>query len=1064
MPDGRAHRPVPGPGIACIAVLLASSGAAGLLYQTAWFRLFRSVFGASTAAHAAVVACFLGGLGLGARFLGPRADRAPSPLRFYAVLEAVAASAALLSPVWLGVLEGPYHAIVTGFGLETAGRTWLRLCIAVIVLGPPTFAMGGALPAAIRAAERDDDTARRRASVVYGANTVGAVLGACLATLVLLERLGTRRTLWLGCAIGCVAAAAAWWLGRRDRVAQPSSELPSGRSSVGAPEGRAHPRWAQAGAAVAGLAFGLLELVWYRMLAPLLGGSTYTFGIILGLALAGVGVGGLAYGAFAGRGRPTLAALALVSATQAAAVIAPFAAGDRIALLALATRGFGDGGFDRLVLVWTMIAALVVLAPSLVAGYQLPMLLGLAGRGSRDAGRQSGDVFGWNAAGNLVGALLGGLVLIPGLGALASWRCAAWLLASGSVAAAAGALGSGERARALLAALALAGCASLLGLTTGPTAAWRHQPIGVGWVPRSFPGAVARHDYLNAVRREIAWQADGRESMIGIGTRDGEALLVNGKSDGNLRTDAPTQIMTGLVLAARHPAPRLALVVGLGTGSTAGWLAEVPGIERVDVLELEPKVAELVRRGALVNRDVLANPRVRVIYGDARERIDELADRYDVIFSEPSNPYRAGVSSLFTREFFSSVASRLAPGGIFAQWLQIYDVDAATVSSVYATFASVFADAETWESQVETDLFLIGSQTPVPHDSTRLRTRLAAEPFRGALRHVWGVDGVAGFYTGFVGSPRLARSVAATAGAQVETDDRNGLEFALARTLGRHDLFHIADLRALAEASDTARPESGVPDIDWREVRELRQARGLFEEAGPVGEKIADASSSEEARRRARAAYAQGDLANAARIWFSGALVGADGFVLPPADLLMVAELLSSMARADASAAIDALAPEWPAAAACLRTERAAAQQDRDAVARSGLDAVRALRSDPWVPRPLALRTLAALYARAEPDPGFARELYEALGQPFAVRILDDTRITLRAQLGLQIDPASLCADALAPLEPWPPWNATFLGARRTCYAKAGGSLAARAESDWLELASELSADGVRAH
>ena len=136
---------------------------------------------------------------------------------------------------------------------------------------------------------------------------------------------------------------------------------------------------------------------------------------------------------------------------------------------------------------------------------------------------------------------------------------------------------------------------------------------------------------------------------------------MNGKIDGNSRTDAPTQVMGGLIGAALHREPRRALVIGLGTGSTAGWLAAVPSIERVDVVELEPVIRHVAELCAPVNENVLASPKVRVVTGDAREYLLTSREKYDVIFSEPSNPYRAGISSLFTEEFYRAARGRLAP-------------------------------------------------------------------------------------------------------------------------------------------------------------------------------------------------------------------------------------------------------------------------------------------------------------------------------------------------------------------------------------------------------------------
>src|SRR5262249_5719997 len=157
------------------------------------------------------------------------------------------------------------------------------------------------------------------------------------------------------------------------------------------------------------------------------------------------------------------------------------------------------------------------------------------------------------------------------------------------------------------------------------------------------------------VRRAIVWETEGVESSVALDATDGLAMVVNGKIDGNARGDASTQVMGGLLGALLHPRPRSGLVIGLGTGSTAGWLAAVPTVERVDVAELEPAMLQVATLCASVNHHVLESPKVHVRIGDAREILLNLPGRYDVIFSEPSNPYRAGVASLFTREYYQAV-------------------------------------------------------------------------------------------------------------------------------------------------------------------------------------------------------------------------------------------------------------------------------------------------------------------------------------------------------------------------------------------------------------------------
>lgn len=275
----------------------------------------------------------------------------------------------------------------------------------------------------------------------------------------------------------------------------------------------------------------------------------------------------------------------------------------------------------------------------------------------------------------------------------------------------------------------------LVALPLGPTALWRHAPIGAGRV--GIDKIATRNDVDDLIRDyrgAMTWQAEGRESSLAADGNYGLSLIVNGKSDGNVIDDVGTQIMSGMMGAFLHPNPRSALVIGLGTGTTAGWLGTVPSIENVDVVELESEVVHFAKLCSAANLDVVHNPKVHIRIGDGREYLLTKRTQYDIVASEPSNPYRAGVASLYTREFYAAAASRLTGNGLFLQWLQVYDTDPELLGVVFATLRSVFPNIETW-STLEGDLLLVASRAPIPHNVADLRARgRGALPFRAASR------------------------------------------------------------------------------------------------------------------------------------------------------------------------------------------------------------------------------------------------------------------------------------------------------------------------------------------
>jgi len=1029
-----------------VALLLFGSGFCALVYQTAWLRMFRLVFGASTAASAAVLAIFMAGLGFGGLLLGRRADRHPSPLGLYAKLEAGIAVTAGLSPWLMAVAQWLYAALGGSARLGLGGSTVLRLVLSTLVLAVPTFLMGGTLPAVARAVERTADSGRRVVGLLYAVNTLGAVLGTLATTFFSLEVLGVRKSIWIAALLNLVVVLAARSLAREMTAAAKPAIPDAPVVPEEAPEKRGVGRLVTVAAAVVGFSFLLMELVWYRMLGPLLGGSSYTFGLILAVALLGIGAGGLLYGAGEGGRRPSLLAFAGTCSLEALLLIFPFVLGDRLAVLAALLRPLAGAGFLALVGAWTLVTAIVVLPAAVVAGYQFPLLIALLGAGRRRVGREVGITYAANTLGAIAGSIAGGFGLIPWLSAPGVWRLVVLLLLGLAAAAifleVREDLRAGAPRRAILFPVA-AGVLGLLGcFATGPTAFWRHSPIGAGRVPTAtWIGPNEIHNALEGARQRIVWQADGVESSVALDLSNEYSFVVNGKSDGSALADAPTQVMSGLVGALVHSGARRVLVVGLGTGSTAGWLAQVPTIERVDVVELEPAIVHVARTLSKINRDVLSNPKVHLVIGDGREVLLTTPESYDIIFSEPSNPYRAGVASLFSADFYRSVRRRLRPGGLFLQWLQGYELDAQVVRTAIATMASEFPAVESWRIQ-RGDLMLMGSAQPVVHDLDRIRARVGTEPYRTALARTWGVAGVEGLYSGYLASPAFARAVRKLEGNALNTDDRSILEFGFARNLGRFGLFRIVDLMKLAAARKENRPATRGAPLDWSRVEEMRAARSVYwEDDAPEAVPLGDPAAAR--RVAARRAAGLGRGAEACARWFEQPE--------PPrihADLLLAGECLADGGDSRTPAVAAELAREQPIEAdLVLARWHLASGRPRDAGERL-LAAFQAYRADPWVYRPLMDRTFRLVLPLTRADRNLAPRFFAALGQPFAVRMFDGQRRITRVWLTREAGARAGCAEAITALEPHVPWDELSLTDRYQCYSQAGSPLAKKAGKD----------------
>ncbi len=1024
-----------------VAPLLFCSGLCALVYQTVWLRELRLVFGASTAASSAVLAIFMLGLGLGSALLGKRADGAPRPLALYARLEGVISLSAAASPLllvltrWLYLAIGGTQAVGSFFG------TVLRLLLSALVLLIPTVAMGATLPAAARSVETADDPGRRSLAVLYGVNTLGAVCGAVLSTFLLIEVYGIRTTLWLAALCNGLVAVVANALSRK---LEPELAVVAAAPEPTAPADGALPprRLVFAGAAAVGFAFMLCEGVWYRMLAPVLGGSTFTFGIILAVALLGIGLGGAAYAAWFRERALAVRTFAFTALLEAALVALPLWLGDDLAVAAALLRALGATGFAGLASSWVLIAGIVVFPAALVSGFQFPVMLALLGRGREGVGRDVGAAYAWNTGGSILGSLAGGFGLLPLLGAVGAWRLAAGLLlALGVAAALLSARREGQRAWLLPSGLAALAAAVFL-LSPGPTAAWRHSGVGVGRTAAMGSTINEIKRWAREQRQIVVWEKDGVESSIALVNRNGLAFVVNGKSDGNAVLDAPTQVMSGLVGALLHGAPKTALVVGLGTGSTAGWLAAIPQMERVDVVEIEPDIVRVAEDCAPVNQAVMKNPKLTLLFDDAREVLLTSGGRYDVIFSEPSNPYRAGIASLFTLEFYQAVQQRLSERGVFVQWLQAYGVDAKTVRVAIATLATVFPNVEIWQAHGG-DLLLVASAAPRAYDEAQLRALVAQEPYRSALRDVWRALSLEDFLARHLATTGLARALVA-AGEDVNTDDLPLIEFAFARSVGQQSLFNLGELTQTARVLGYDRPALRGA-VDWEAV-ELAKVEMEFHAGQPAG----PTSREGERNRRWRRVYDQATRGSAKDALDAWRALGE-----PPRTLLQqesVALALASTGDDQAPAQLEALRPFAPAEADALTALHALRRGELPRATDALVRAYDGYRASPWSNLAMMDQSLDLAPEIARRDKALGRRLFDALERPFSVSAVNGARLATRSQLSRLVDPAGTCLAVQESYEPHVPWTEAALQYRLECYARLGDPRAAQARADYEAL------------
>ena len=1029
-----------------VALLLFGSGFCALIYQTTWLREFRLVFGASTAATAAVIGVFMAGLGIGGIILGKRSETKTRPLAFYAKLELLIAASAAVSPVLVWAVRQLYIAVGGTATLGIFFGSVVRLLFAALILAAPTFFMGGTLPAAVRAVVTGEDLERRSVGFVYGANTLGAVAGACLGTFYLFENFGNRLTLWLAAVVNVGIALIALKVSK-GATASEAPKPPSRKDKVVA--AKAAGGFVLFAAGVVGFAFFLMELVWYRVLGPLLGGSTFSFGLILAIALLGIGLGGIVYGIFGLKRFASLATFATTCGVEAFLIALPYALGDRIAMAAMLLRPLGVLGFYGHVIAWSALCFIVVFPAALVAGIQFPLLIALLGEGKTEVGSQTGAAYAWNTIGALAGSLAGGFGFLPLFSALGVWKIDTVLLAVLCAFSALFAIrqGSGSWKRSVVpigaAILAVAMLAA-----TGPTAFWRHSEIGLGHMRVFQASPNDMRDIVQGIRLRTIWEADGVESGVAMTAGNGLAFVVNGRTDGNAIGDAGTQIMSGMIGVALHPNPTKALVVGLGTGSTAGWLAAVPSMERVDVVELEPVVRNVAERCAPVNHNALQNPKLHLIIGDAREVLLTSREKYDIVVSEPSNPYRAGVAGLFTREYYQSVDRRLNPGGMFFQWVQAYEIDQRTVQIFYSTLGSVFSHIESWQT-TGGDILLLASHSPVHYDAAALSARLSTEPLKSALSAAWRGVGLEDFLGHYVGNETVAQTLQQLSPVPLNTDDRTVIEFAFARTVGLSEGFQLVNFRASSHAAMTDRPRDIEGEVNWQRVNESRLS--TFESLSRAETGDENFTANERHRALAFATYMSGDLPGALREWKAQSEQPTT-----LSQIAMVAECLATEGDSSASAYIDKLAELFPWEADAIRAEFFWTQRRPDQAADLFEKSLRGLQDLPWANRDLIKRTLSRVEVVSKSDRSKIASsfLFDALRKPFCVFTQEPERLGAQLALAIYLEgtfPGEKLRAAVEAFEPYLLWRKEYLEVRKDCYSALHDPRATQAERDLEE-------------
>jgi spermidine synthase len=688
---------------------LLLSGLAALTYQVVWVRLLGLSMGSTAASVSTVLAAFFGGLAVGSA-LADRLARRHSGIDGYLVLETVIGIGGLLLLPVLLRLDSLVAALpVMGSSLA------VKFVVTVVLLSVPTICMGATFPVMADLLARGRADLGRRMSFLYSLNTWGAVAGAGLAGFVLIPRLGLDGAVMVAAACNFAIVAVGFFarsLFCRAEPARSPKELPADAAVTDAP----YAGFALTSLVATGFCSIAAEVGWTKYLAIFTGATLYGFATILVVFLAGIALGSWFVRPLLGDQQRTvnvlmwgLVLLGLsVALTRPALSLAP-------SVLALAR----DSASAPLLAYGFILV--VLLPPTLLFGALFPAGLELYCGRTNAVRRRAGRAYAINTLAGIAGSVTAGFWAIPALGTDRLLAALALVFPLVAIAAASmrSAAPTASRRRVLGAAVVAAAVTiALPGLDYEPLvrAVSLRDPSAAGSDPAAW---------------RFAYLREARAGVVSVITRDGAmgALQTNGLTESHLNfvdpmAGSPTESLLGLVPYLVHSEPRDAFIVGFGGGNTAFSLTRAPELSTIRVVELEPAIVDAVRT---TNQDfvpALLDPRVDLEFNDARNALLVEGDLYDIVVSQPSHPWLAGSGTLFTREFFEIVNARLRAGGVFGQWVNLFNMDAVTLGAILKSFYEVFPYGFALRPSGGRDLLVFGSQQPLILDPVRLAARL----------------------------------------------------------------------------------------------------------------------------------------------------------------------------------------------------------------------------------------------------------------------------------------------------------------------------------------------------
>ncbi len=741
------------------------SGATGLIYEVVWTRLLTLVMGNTHYSIATVLTTFMGGLALGSYVGGRVIDRFFNPLALYAILEAAIGIYCLAIPSLIDWAFPLFKSIYLSSELSYSASSFYRFLVCSAILIIPTSFMGATLPVLSKFVSTKPDFVGRDVGTLYAINTFGAVFGAATSAFVFMRLWGLNVTIGLAAVCNIGIAAIIFFifrppLRRTDENVPVSNETES--RSVSWKEG-----FILLGFGISGFCALVYQLTWNRILSLLLGSSVYAFSLILAIFILGLALGTVFFARWMTRFKDLVKVFGFLQIGIGVSALAALPFFGEIPFVNRWVYENWDVDFTVVQGANFLIIFTLLFAPTFFMGGQFPVVVKLLTRGISNLGRDVGRVYASNTVGTIVGSFLGGFVMVPVLGIQNSVLTAVLI-------------------NVLLAAALLWFAPSL-----SPRLKYYGVPLLVilcVWGGRSVDAwdkAVISSGSFMPYRIKDLHEAEKKANKI-LSYKEGTHttvttelavsgnifLRVNGKTDASLALDMRTQLLSGYLPMFLKENPQSALVIGQGSGITLGAVEQF-AVKDIDLVEISPAVIEGSRYFGPFNHQALDDERLTIILEDGRNHVALSDKKYDVIISEPSNPWISGIGALFTRDFFHLLKARLSADGVACIWVHT-NMSPDSFKSITRSFTEVFPHVTMWESIVGDDYLLIGSAKEYGLPYEKVEKFLTQETIGHDLKRI-GIQSVRDLFSLMI----MDRDpiIQFSGDAPIHTDDNSLLEF-----------------------------------------------------------------------------------------------------------------------------------------------------------------------------------------------------------------------------------------------------------------------------------------------